>query len=67
MSDLSERLAMATYRWPNGRVVARLVGAVAGAARLIDENPNLEDRRAPEPGAGNVTHRHRAHQPAVPR
>ena len=44
MSDLSETLGIATYRWPNSRVVVRLVGAldVAGAARLIDETTRID-------------------------
>jgi hypothetical protein len=70
MSDLSERLGITTYRWPNGRVVARLIGKldpageVAGLARYC--TPNVEARPAPEPGAGNGTHLDRAQQPAVP-
>ena len=44
MSDLSEILGVATYRWPNGLVVVRLVGAldVLGAARLIDETTRID-------------------------
>ncbi len=44
MSDLSEKLGIATYRWPSGEVVVRLVGALdaAGADRLIDESTQID-------------------------
>ena len=56
MSGLSEKLAIATFRWSDRSVVVRLVGALdaAGAGRLIDEATQID------PGAGDrvVLHLH---------
>ena len=49
MSDLSEKLGVATYRGADALVVIRLVGSLdaAGAARLMDEATRAD------PGAGD--------------
>jgi anti-anti-sigma factor len=50
MAELSEMLGIATYQWPDGRIVIRLVGELdaSGAPRLIDEtgrvDPHVGDR-----------------------
>jgi anti-anti-sigma factor len=46
MSELSEKLAIASHRLPDGRVTVRMAGVLdaAGAARLIDATTRIDPR-----------------------